>query len=440
MRSISRNPLLIFFFILLMPIKLLAQVDEWPGTWRMESSSEKGLSPITIELQIASSERNILFPAQLKLQCDNFSAVYELLLVKKTIREMGISKNKYPLLEKPFSLGNSPSLLNGIFEYSNGVKDVPTLTLTRIQSKQESSALPDTSHLAKPYRKAAARLIQFLRDADIEFRKVNDSPWEDKRADTILSPHLSPAYFGLNDTIHLQEKNGTYNLTGYNNLKKEDYDIVTAVLNGETIINQSEINKKEHGDDIYLDTGLNILAFFADNFGKELPGKGRMNMVFGEKKTALDFASKADSGATFIIAQLYFDHDKSKDKDFENYSGPGTPLQPNDKVLGGLVSTSQQLTFAIWDDAVEDGDSISININGKSFVHGFPVKIKPQFLTVTLKPGPNTITYIADNLGSIPPNTSVLEIIDGNKRRSFTIETTLGENNLINILYDVKTP
>ena len=57
-----------------------------------------------------------------------------------------------------------------------------------------------------------------------------------------------------------------------------------------------------------------------------------------------------------------------------------------------------------------------------------------------IKPGPNTITYIADNLGSIPPNTSVLEIIDGNKRRSFSIETTIGENNLINIFYDVKAP
>jgi hypothetical protein len=440
MRFDNRSPFLLFIFILLMPIKILAQVDEWPGTWRMQSEAASGLSPVTIELQIASSEKNILFPAQLKLKCGGFSAVYDLLLVKKTIREIGISRNKYAIQETPFSLGNSLHLLNGIFEYSNGVKDVPTLTINRLLSKQESTLLPDTTHLNKAYRTMAARLMIFLRDAPIELKKVNSSAWEDKRIDTILSPQLSPVYFGLNDTIHVQEKNGTYNLSGYNNLKKDDYDIVSAVLNGTAIFNQSEINKKGSGDDIYLDTGLNILTLFADNFGKDIPNKGRMNMAFGNKNPTLDFTSKPDSGATFIIAQLYFDHDKSKDKDFENYTGPQPPLQKNDKVIGSLVSTSQQLTFAIWDDALEDGDSISININGKSFVHGFPVKIKPQFLTVTLKPGPNTITYIADNLGSIPPNTSILEIIDGNKRRSFDIETTMGENNLINIFYDIKAP
>jgi len=64
---------------------------------------------------------------------------------------------------------------------------------------------------------------------------------------------------------------------------------------------------------------------------------------------------------------------------------------------------------------------------------------KPQFLTVTLQPGPNVITFMADNLGSIIPNTSVLEIIDGKKRKSFYIETDLDLNNLIRIYYDTNT-
>src|ERR1700744_3010585 len=122
MRFISRNPLLFFTFILLTSFKLVAQPEAWPGTWRMTTTSQDGLSPIIIELQIAESERNILFPAQLKLQCDGFSGTYELLLVKKTVREIAISKNKYPVIETPFSLGNSLQFLNGIFDYSNGVK------------------------------------------------------------------------------------------------------------------------------------------------------------------------------------------------------------------------------------------------------------------------------------------------------------------------------
>jgi archaellum component FlaG (FlaF/FlaG flagellin family) len=107
-------------------------------------------------------------------------------------------------------------------------------------------------------------------------------------------------------------------------------------------------------------------------------------------------------------------------------------------VIGNIVSRSATVTLALWDDAVEDGDSISLRINGKWVAQGFPVKKNPQFLQVTLNPGPNTITFVADNLGSIPPNTSVLEIIDGKKRKSFNIETNLDQNNLVNIFYEVK--
>ena len=85
---------------------------------------------------------------------------------------------------------------------------------------------------------------------------------------------------------------------------------------------------------------------------------------------------------------------------------------------------------------MEDGDSISINIDGYFLVRGFPVKNNPQFITVTLKPGANIISFIADNIGSIPPNTSVLEIIDGKKRKSFPMESGTGDKKLIKIFYD----
>jgi hypothetical protein len=36
------------------------------------------------------------------------------------------------------------------------------------------------------------------------------------------------------------------------------------------------------------------------------------------------------------------------------------------------------------------------------------------------------------------PNTSVLEIIDGKKRKSFMIDTDLSKNNQVNIYYEFK--
>ena len=435
MSYINQNPFILFLFFLFISVKSFAQVDASPGTWQMEYEQGQGLPAINIELQIAASEKNILYPACMKIQCGNFNAEYELLLVKKTIRELAISKIKYPVFETPFSLGNFTTFFNGILDYSNGVKGVPTLTISRMQSKQEGISMPDTMHFEKPYRQAAGQLINFLKNVDITFKRINGSPWKDEKAGYILSPSLSPAYFGLQDTIYLQQQDGTLDLTSD---KKTESDIVSVATNGNITISQLNLNKKNHEEDITLDTGLNILSLFAENFGGGLPNRGKLNLQFGERKLALAFANKADSAATFIVTELYCVHDKTKDKDFQNYNGHANDvLQKNEKLIGGIVSTSQQLTFAIWDDAVEDGDSISININGKWLVQGFPVKTKVQFITVTLKPGPNLITYIADNLGSIPPNTSVLEIIDGNKRRAYTIETNPDESNLLKIFYDV---
>jgi len=55
-----------------------------------------------------------------------------------------------------------------------------------------------------------------------------------------------------------------------------------------------------------------------------------------------------------------------------------------------------------------------------------------------LQPGSNAISFIADNIGSIPPNTSVLEIIDGNKRKSFMLESVPGENKILHIFYQLQ--
>jgi hypothetical protein len=434
---VRMNRLILFSFFFFISVKSVAQADAYLGTWQMQYLLDSGKSPINMELQIGTSEKNILYPAQLKLQCDSFMAEYELLLVKKDARQLAISRNKYPVYEKPFSLGDCTFSLNGTFDHSRNLKGLPTLTIIRIPSKQNNT--PDTAHLSKALKMTAIRLRDFLKDGEIKFKKINDSPWKSKDCKRILIPRLSPAYFGLLDTMFLQTKDGISNLISD---KKNGNDIVSVAVNGGTIIDQVGLNKKEHEEDILLDTGLNYLVFFADNFGDDLPNRGRINLTFDYKKFSLDFADKKDSAATFIVTKLLFDDDKDNNRYFENYTSSEVgdkPLQPNEKLLGGIKTSSQQITLALWDDAVEDGDSVSIKINDKWLVQGFPVKNKTQFITVTLQPGPNTITFIADNLGSIPPNTSVLELIDGKKRKSFAIETTPEEKNYIKIYFDTRT-
>ena len=432
----SLNLIRCLFLLLFISAQSIAQVSTYPGTWQMEYLSDSGKAPVKMELQIASPENHLLYPACLKIFCDSFTAAYELLLVKKNSRELGISKNKYPLFETPFSLGNADLFLNGIFDNSKDLKGQSTLTLSRMLSKHVFIYLPDTLLHTKAQQATVLRLERFLREAEIILTKVNDHPWKSDDISGIISPTLSPAYFGLLDTIYLPTRDGILHITG---TKKTD--IVTVALNGQIHSDRIAISKKAITEDILLDTGLNLLVLFADNFGDDISNKGKLTLEFFNKKFNLDFGNKADSAATFIIAPLYCEKDKGRVSYFRDYYPTGNtirPLKENEKLLGSIVATAKQLELAIWDDAVEDGDSISININGKWIEKGFPVKKKPQFISITLQPGPNAITFVGDNLGSIPPNTSVLEIIDGKKRKSFMLATVPGEDNLINIFYDLK--
>lgn len=424
--------LLLWIALLFIFSSSFAQYDAYPGVWKTDQVTDSAGNPFYFQLHIAQSERGILYPAEITIQFDSFIGVYQLLLVKKNSRETAISRNKFAVSEKPYSLGNATSMVSGIFDFNRDLKGQQQLSLVRLDTRAfiplKDTLLTNLQQLQK------AALLSILNAADITLHKTSSIPWKDDSTN-ILSPSLSPAYFGLLDTIYLPVRDGMLNIAGF---KKTD--LVTVSLNGKPLYEQISINKKKpHAEDILLDTGLNAVVLFAENFGNDLPNQGMMHLQFGNKKFKLDFNNRIDSAAGFIVAQLFVDKDKEKEIYFEEKTGAiNPPLQKNETLLGAITSVSRQLTFAIWDDAVEDGDSISISVNNEWIARGFPVKKQPQFITITLKSGPNAISFVADNLGSIPPNTSVLEIIDGKKRKSYMLETVPGENKVLNIFYELR--
>src|SRR4051794_12811398 len=109
----NRNSWILLLSFILSWKALPAQTEAFSGTWKMTDLSLAGTGPVKVQLEIASPDRNALYPALLTLQCDSFKAAYELLLVKKNNWELGISKNKYVKSEAPFTLGNWTYFLNG---------------------------------------------------------------------------------------------------------------------------------------------------------------------------------------------------------------------------------------------------------------------------------------------------------------------------------------
>jgi len=425
----------LFIFSLFISVTTFSQTDIYPGTWEMHYQPDKNKPGIYIELHIGNPEKNILYPAQLKIEHGSFKGIYHLLLVKKNKVQLGISRNKYPVSEEPFSLGNGTISFNNILNYRK-INTVPVLSIQRLLSKQYGVIMPDLIYLDSSKRAIAEHLQNFLQNTDIVLTKRNPYPWMAANANYILDPSTSPAYFGIMDTIHIHKNTLKIGLP-YN--KKNDNDTVSCMVNGKPVLEEQDIRQKSSEEEIILEKGLNIVTFFADNYGKVPFGSGKLNITSGKKNMVMDFNNKADIASTFIVAKIYYytgNEDSLEAVIHHTRLITEKKLQRATKEVGYIDTRSAQISLALWDDAVEDGDSISLNINGKWLVQGFAVRKQPQFITVTLEPGPNQIIFIADNLGSISPNTSVLEIIDGKKRKSFKIDTNYNQNNGIKIFYD----
>ena len=92
------------------------------------------------------------------------------------------------------------------------------------------------------------------------------------------------------------------------------------------------------------------------------------------------------------------------------------------------------LTFFIWDSNEEDGDQIRIMINDKVILDRFETKKERQKIKYKLEKGINTIEIIALNLGTSPPNTSKIEIVDKKIKYSIITQLTLDKKVVIELV------
>ena len=92
---------------------------------------------------------------------------------------------------------------------------------------------------------------------------------------------------------------------------------------------------------------------------------------------------------------------------------------------------AKYLTIKIWDSNQEDGDIINLSIDDNIILENFETKNKSKKIKYKLKKGQNKILIEAKSIGSSPPNTSRIELID--KKKKYPILTQLELNKSINI-------
>jgi len=95
---------------------------------------------------------------------------------------------------------------------------------------------------------------------------------------------------------------------------------------------------------------------------------------------------------------------------------------------------SDKITIYIWDANQEDGDKISLIANGKHLLENYTTKRKRKKIKYKLKKGENIIEITAENLGSTPPNTSRIEIVDSKIKYPIITQLELNKTAIIKIV------
>jgi hypothetical protein len=109
--------------------------------------------------------------------------------------------------------------------------------------------------------------------------------------------------------------------------------------------------------------------------------------------------------------------------------------QRGSKTLQDVVVASDSLVLSFYDNGVVDGDSISVYINGQTIISQQKLKESAVKRTVQLNNLPDVIqlTLVAENLGTIPPNTGLLIVQDGENRYQINFSADLQTNATLTI-------
>lgn len=88
----------------------------------------------------------------------------------------------------------------------------------------------------------------------------------------------------------------------------------------------------------------------------------------------------------------------------------------------------------IWDSNREDGDIVSLELNGQLILQNYTLTNAKKVLKVYLQKGENVLILIAHNLGEIPPNTAAISIERDEGKKRVVLESDMGTSQSIKII------
>ena len=110
------------------------------------------------------------------------------------------------------------------------------------------------------------------------------------------------------------------------------------------------------------------------------------------------------------------------------------------EILKTIEITNENFMVTLYDNGAVDGDSISLFYNGKLILSHKMLSEKPITLNLdaTTNHAVNELTMYAENLGTIPPNTALMVVTDGDSRYEVRISSDLKKSGTIRFIHKAK--
>ena len=253
---------------------------------------------------------------------------------------------------------------------------------------------------------------------------------------TLVLSDNTPISFSL----ELQEDNGIvngYSITNINTPDETKSEISGLYFKKDKSFQLQETQILQTKSEAALNTFCYI------NMNLNLKGKFGSKRVQGTFKGNFLDSTECASGKVILMERTKLEKkiEKIKKKVEKKYNEKyqDTSLVKRTEILKDgddftINWEGNKLRLFIWDANMEDGDKIELTINGNIILDDFETTNKRKKIKYKLAEGENIIEIKATNLGTSPPNTSRIELVDNKTKYPIITQLELGKTAIIKII------
>jgi hypothetical protein len=127
-------------------------------------------------------------------------------------------------------------------------------------------------------------------------------------------------------------------------------------------------------------------------------------------------------------------------KPIQKITVPTTIRERKNELTKTIDVISNEIEISLYDNGEIDDDTISVYLDGALILANKRLSNKPIIykLNMSETSPEHTLIMVAENLGRIPPNTSLMIIQDGDKRYQVSITSTEQKNAMVRFRYEGK--